>query len=257
MKLRVSPIAIIAWTILGFMVLPIFVVVPLSFSSVRFFSFPPPGWSLQWYANLLGSAEWRAAILMSLMIGVASTAISLVLGTLAAIGLVRHSFPGKPILYAIVLSPLMVPSIIIAIALYFWFVPLGLVGSPIAIIIAHVLLGTPYVVVTVAAGLKRVDRALERAALSLGASRLQAFLLITLPIIKPAFLSATGLAFLASIDELVIALFLGGTRTRTLQIQMWQGIRFESDPTVAALSSILALLTLVAFWATNANRRTR
>jgi len=170
-----------------------------------------------------------------------------VLGTLAALGLAQASFRGKSLVYAAILSPLMVPTIIIAIALYFSLAPLGLVGSPIAIALGHVALGTPYVTIVVAAALERFDPMLERAALSLGAHPLTAFRRVTLPSIRPALLAASFLAFLASFDELIIALFLSGPEMRTLPVQMWRGVRLESDPTIAAVSTLLIAASALVF----------
>ena len=247
MRLARVALGLVSWLVLGFLALPVLVVVPLSLSSVRYYIFPPPGWSTRWYTNFFASQEWHAAIAVSLGVGVMSTAAALVLGTLAALGLAQASFRGKSLVYAAILSPLMVPTIIIAIALYFSLAPLGLVGSPIAIALGHVALGTPYVAIVVAAALERFDPMLERAALSLGAHPLTAFRRVTLPIIRPALLAASFLAFLASFDELIIALFLSGPEMRTLPVQMWRGIRLESDPTIAAVSTLLIGASALVF----------
>jgi putative spermidine/putrescine transport system permease protein len=180
--------------------------------------------------------------------------IALVLGTLAAVGLARTSFRGKDVLYAAILSPLIVPTIIIAIGLYFWLVPWHIAGSPVAIVVGHVVLGTPYVIVVVGAALERFDPVWERAALGLGATPAQLMWHVILPIIRPALLSAALLAYLASFDELIIALFLSGPQTLTLPIQMWRGIRFESDPTIAAVSTLLIVVSAVVLWAARASR---
>lgn len=242
-----SALSILAWAILCLLALPVFVVVPLSFSSVRFFAFPPPGWSLDWYANLATSREWHEALLTSLGIGAGATVLSLALGAPAAVALVRYRFAGRGLLHAVLLSPLIIPTIILAIGLYYAAAPLGLVGRPWAIALVHVVLAMPYVLVTLTAALERLDPSLERAAQSLGASPVHAFWLVTVPLIRPSVLSAAFLAFLASFDDLVVGLFLSGSATRTIQIQMWQGIRFESDPTIAAMSSVLIAAALAGF----------
>jgi ABC-type spermidine/putrescine transport system permease subunit II len=235
-----------AWAVLGFLALPMLAVIPLSFSSVRFFIFPPPSWSARWYVNFFTSSEWIGAFTTSIGIGIASTFTAVVLGTMGALSLARTRFKGKSLLYIAVLSPLMNPTIIIAIALYVWFVPLHLVGTPLAIVLGHVVISIPYVVLVVGGALERFDPELERAALSLGAHPLLAFLFITLPIIRSAILSAAFLAFLASFDELLIALFVSGPSIVTLPIQMWRGIRFESDPTIAAVSTLFLLFSALA-----------
>jgi ABC-type spermidine/putrescine transport system permease subunit II len=166
-------------------------------------------------------------------------------GTLAATGLLRGRFPGKTLLMAVILSPMIVPTIVIAIAIYYLFARQRLVGTTMGLVLAHLVLAIPYVVVVVAGALRTVDEALERAALTLGAGRVQAFIRVTLPLIMPAMLTAAFFAFLASFDDLVIALFISGTRAATLPKRMWEGIRFEIDPTTAAVSALLIGLSLV------------
>jgi putative spermidine/putrescine transport system permease protein len=242
------------WAVLIFLALPIFIVIPLSLTNVRFFAFPPPGWSVQWYVKFFTSREWLGALTTSISLGIASMSIALVLGTLAALGLARTSFRGKSLVYACVLSPLMIPTIVIAISLYLWFAPFGLIGTPTAIVLGHVVLGIPYVTVVVTAALERFDPNLERAALSLGAHPLRAFWLVTLPIIRPALLSGAFLAFLASFDELIVALFVSGPHTVTLPIQMWRGIQFENDPTIAAVSTLFVLVSVLGMLVIQLNR---
>ncbi len=248
-------IATLSWTVLALLALPVFVVLPLSFSSVRYFAFPPPGWSGQWYANLLASRDWHEALVTSGGIGAAATLGAMLLGMPAAVALVRYRFPGREWLYAVLLSPLIMPTIIFAIGMYFTAAPLGMLGHPAVIALAHVVLGVPYVIVTMVAALERFDTSLERAAQSLGAGPILTFWLVTLPVIRPSVFAAVFLAFLASFDDLIIGLFLGGSTTRTIQIQMWQGIRFESDPTIAAMSSILIVAALAGFALVQAQAR--
>jgi ABC-type spermidine/putrescine transport system permease subunit II len=255
-RVRSLGLAAYGWAALGFLALPLLAIVPLSFSSVRFFIFPPPRWSTQWYVNFLTSPEWKGALATSLAIGVSSMLAATVLGTLGALGLARTKFRGKSLLYVAILSPLMNPTIIIAIALYIWFVPLRLIGSPVAIVLGHVTIGIPYVVLVVGAALERFDPSLERAALSLGAHPFLAVWFVVLPVIRPAILSAAFLSFLASFDELLIALFVSGPTVVTLPIQMWRGIRFESDPTIAAASTILLVISILAAVMVRAGRPT-
>lgn len=247
MRWRSAALSMLSWTILLLLALPVLVVIPLSLSSVRFFAFPPPGWSLQWYVNLVTSRDWHEALLTSLWIGLAATVLALAIGAPAAVALVRYRFFGRGLVHAVLLSPLIIPTIILAIGAYYTAAPLGLVGRPWAIALLHVVLAMPFVLVTLGAALERIDPSLERAAQSLGASPALAFWLVTVPLIRPSLLSAAFLAFLASFNDLIVGLFLSGSATRTIQIQMWQGIRLESDPTIAAMSSLLIVVALLGF----------
>jgi putative spermidine/putrescine transport system permease protein len=254
MRLAALGLHALSWLVLAFLALPVLIVVPLSLSSVRFFRFPPPGWSLQWYVNFFTSREWLGALSTSFAVGLASMTLAMTLGTLAALVLARTAFRGKGLLMAAILSPLMLPTVIIGIALYFWLAPLRLVGTPAAVVLGHTVLGIPFVTLIVSAALERFDPNLERAALSLGAPPLRAFWYVTFPIIRPALLSAAFLAFLASFDELIVALFLSGPYTITLPIQMWRGIRFESDPTIAAVSTLFLFVSMLALLITQLGR---
>ena len=180
----------IAGVTLIFLVLPIFIVFSLSFSASPYLEFPPAGFSLQWYARYFGSARWMSATTLSAEIALGTTAVALALGIPAAFGLVRRQFRGKGALVAFLMTPIIVPYIITAIAVYFLFARLGLIGSPLGLLIAHTLLAVPKVVVIVAAALKGFDRTLERASLSLGAGPWATFCRVTYPGIRPAVMVA-------------------------------------------------------------------
>jgi putative spermidine/putrescine transport system permease protein len=178
-----------------------------------------------------------------------------VLGTAASIGLVRGKFPGKQVMNALILSPLVVPGIIVAIGIYFFYVRIGLIGSPIAIIVAHTALAAPFVVLNVSATLYGFDERLEQAALNLGATRWQALRYITLPLIRPGIVAGALLAFITSFDELIVALFISGTGSITLPRKMWDSVRFGIEPTLAAVSMLTIIVSVAAFLAAEILRR--
>ena len=233
----------LAILILLFLLLPLIVVLPLSLSSGSYLSFPPPGFSLRWYRSFFDSRSWTDAALMSVQVALPVTLLSVLLGTPAAIGLTRGAFVGKRVVQALVLSPVIVPGIIVAIGAYFVYARFGLVGHPVALVLAHTCLAVPFVVINVGAGLQAVDPQLERAALSLGASPLGTFRQVTLPLIAPGILAGAVFAFITSFDELLVALFLSGSAAVTLPRRMFDEIRFDIDPTIAAVSTLLIVTT--------------
>ena len=230
---------VIAGVTLIFLVLPICIVIPLSFSASPYLEFPPAGFSLRWYARYFASARWMAATALSAEIALGTTVVALSIGIPAAFGLVRRHFRGKGSLVAFFMSPIIVPYIITAIALYFLFARLGLVGSPLGLLAAHTLLAVPKVVVIVAAALKGFDRTLERASMSLGAGPWVTFYRVTYPGIRPAVMAAALFSFLTSFDELILSMFITGPTAVTLPKLMWDAVRLEMDPTIAAASSLL------------------
>jgi putative spermidine/putrescine transport system permease protein len=248
-------LAAIVALVLFYLILPILIVIPLSFSSATYLSFPPPGFSLQWYEHFFGRSDWLDAARLSIWVGVCVMVLSTLLGTPAALGLVRGNFPGKRLLNAFILSPLIAPAIIVAIGVYFFYALIGLVGNPVALVIAHTALSVPFVVINVSATLHGFDERLEYAAMNLGATPWRTFWQVTLPIIRPGVLAGAVFAFISSFDELVVALFVSGTGAVTLPRKMWQSIRFEIDPTIAAVSSILIVFTTLLFLGAELLRR--
>lgn len=241
--------------IILYLIFPILVVIPLSFSSARYLSFPPPGFSLQWYHKFFSRSDWLNAAWLSIWIGVSVMCLATVLGTAASLGLVRGRFRGRQTINTFLVSPMVVPSIIVAIGVYFFYARIGLIGHPIALIMAHTALAVPFVVVNVSATLYGFDERLEFAAMNLGANRWRTFWQVTLPIIRPGVMAGALFAFITSFDELIVALFVSGTGAVTLPRKMWDSIRFEIDPTIAAVSTILIVFTGTLFVSAELLRR--
>jgi putative spermidine/putrescine transport system permease protein len=237
-------VQVVSWTVIAFLIMPITIFFPLSLSAAPYLEFPPRAYSLRWYENYFSRLDWIGPTIVSLEAALATTVIATVLGTLAAIALVRGRFRWKALTAGLLISPTIVPTLIIAIALYFQFSKLHLVGTLTGLVLAHVVIALPLVIVVVMGALQSVDEGPERAARSLGARPLTAFLRITLPLIRPGVMTAAFFAFLASFDDVVMALFLSGTSATTLPKRMWEGIRFEIDPTIAAVSVLMILISL-------------
>jgi ABC-type spermidine/putrescine transport system permease subunit II len=239
---------VLLWVFCGalilFLVAPIVIVMITSFNPSPYMDFPPRHLSLRWYANFFSSAEWIEPTLLSLRIALVVTVAATVLGTLAAIGIVRGRFRGRQVLEMFFISPMVVPVVVLALGLFFLFSSAHLLDRPVALYLGHTLIATPLVIVLVRAGLRVTDPSLELAARSLGASYWRTLRHVTLPSIRESIAAAAIFSFLASFDEVVIAIFVGGPSATTLPKRMWETIRFEIDPTLTAVSSVL---TLVAF----------
>jgi putative spermidine/putrescine transport system permease protein len=241
--------AVVAFILLV-MIAPIVVVVVLSFSSAAYLTFPPPAFGVRWYREYLGSRDWLAATSLSVEVAASVVVISSVLGTLAALGLARLPAVARMLATGLILSPLIMPVIIVAIGLYYAFARFGLVGTAAGLVLAHTCLAVPFVVTSVGASLARFDRRLEMAALGLGATPLATFRQVTLPLILPGLLVGALFAFITSFDELVVALFLSGANAVTLPRRMWEDLRYALDPTIAAVSTLtIAVTVLPLLWA--------
>jgi putative spermidine/putrescine transport system permease protein len=238
-----------------YLVFPILIVIPLSFSSGTYLAFPPPGFSLRWYQNFFSRSDWLDAAYLSIWIGTAVMILATALGAPAALALVRGRFRGRNLLVAFIISPLIAPVIIVAIGIYFFYARLGLIGNAFALVIAHTCLAVPFVVINVSATLQGFDERLEHAAMNLGATPWRTFWQVTFPIIRPGVLAGALFAFISSFDELVVALFVSGSTAVTLPRKMWESIRFEIDPTIAAVSTILVVLTGALFLTAELLRR--
>ncbi|SEG90119.1 putative spermidine/putrescine transport system permease protein [Thermomonospora echinospora] len=240
-------LAILAALIGVYLILPVLIVVPMSFSDSSFLSFPPGQMSLRWFHNILDDPIWIDSALASLKVALASSICAVVLGVLAALALVRGHIPFRNTITAILLAPLIVPYVIIGLAAYIAFLQLGLTQTTLGFVLVHTCLAVPYVVINVVAGLVSVDRRLEMAAMSLGAGPVTTFFKVTLPLILPSVLAGGLFAFFISWDEVVTAIFLSGPDLTTLPVQMWSGIRVQIDPTVAALSTLVLLVIFGSF----------
>ncbi|MDQ0562959.1 ABC-type spermidine/putrescine transport system permease subunit II [Rhizobium mesoamericanum] len=227
---------------LVFLTAPLIVVVILSFSSSPFVVFPPPGLSLQWWEKLANATDWHQSFFFSIQLGLAAAFVATFIGTMGAFWLVRTKFLFKRMLFLFSLSPLMVPVVIIATSLYVFEARLHILGTFAGLVIGHVLLSVPYVIVVMAAALRNFDESLEPAAAVHGARPLQVLRLVTLPILKPALLTAGLLAFLTSFDELLVGIFLLGRQTPTLPIKFWGDIKYQIDPLLSAASTLIVLL---------------
>lgn len=253
---------IICALIFLFLIFPILVIVPLSFNAEPYFtftekmlSFDPAGYSLRWYVDLLGSEEWLFSIRNSFIISISSTIVSTSLGTLAALGLSRRHMPFRAAITALLISPMIVPLIITAAALFSFYARVNLANTFFAIIMAHVVLGTPFVVITVTAAMSSFDEQLLRASASLGANQVTTFFKIILPLLLPGVIAGGLFAFITSLDEVVVVIFLAGPEQTPMTVRMFSGLREEISPTILALASILVAMSILLLTAMELLRR--
>jgi len=241
-------LAVFAVLVAIFLMAPILAIVPLGFSDGEFLVYPIRNFSMKWFEAFFASEKWSVAIRNSFAIGAVSALVATVLGTMAAVGLSRTDFFGKKLITGLVLSPLVVPIVIYAVGLYFFFAPLGLTQSYLGLVLAHAALGSPFVVVTVGASLANFDHNLMRAAASLGAPPLTAFRRVMLPLVLPGVVTGALFAFAASFDEVVTVLFLAAPEQRTIPREMFSGLRESLSPIIAAASTVM-ILTAIALLA--------
>ncbi|MEO6973175.1 MAG: ABC transporter permease [Rhodoferax sp.] len=242
-KLGWYGLRVLCGAVLLFLLAPIFVIIPLSFSNSSFLSYPIPGWSLRWYHELFASDDWARATRNSFIVAPLATLIATTLGTLAAVGLARVQFFGKGLLTSLLIAPMVVPIVVVGVSAYLFFARIGLSDSYTGIVLVHAALGAPFVVTTVMATLQNFNQNLVKASLSLGAGPLKTFFRVTLPVIAPGVVSGALFAFATSFDEVVVVLFLAGPAQTTLPRQMFTGIRENISPTIAAVATLLILFT--------------
>ncbi len=235
-----------------FLIGPLLVIIPLSFNAEPYFTFSeamlrldPAGYSLRWYEDFFTSSAWLNSIKNSFIIGIASTFLATVLGTIAALGLSSRHMPARGAIMALLISPMIVPLIISAAAMFFFFSKVNLAQTYLGVILAHTALGIPFVVITVTATLSSFDTTLIRAAHSLGANPTRTFFKVVLPLVTPGVVSGALFAFITSFDEVVVVLFISGPEQRTMPIQMWSGIREQISPTILAVATLLVLLSML------------
>ncbi len=251
--------------VLFFLVAPLVVVIPLSFTSSPFLNFTPEmlsldpdGFSLRWYRGLFGicgniedsistlcTDKWMTGAQKSLIIAVISTLLATAIGTVAALALSSEHMPARRLIMAMMISPLIVPLIITASGMAFFFATINLTATLSGIVLAHTILGLPFVVITVTSTLVGFDKSLMRAGANLGGTPAYNFFKIQMPLIAPGMISGALFAFITSFDEIVIILFIGGPQQHTLPLQMWSGIRQEISPTILSAATILVLFSVV------------
>ncbi len=228
-----------------FLLLPVLFIVALSFGSSRWLIFPPPGWTLKWYGELFADPRWLEAALTSAKIGLIVMVLSVALGLLASLALVRGRFRGRAVLRAFFLTPMILPVIIVAVALYAAFLRLGLNGTLAGFVIAHLVVALPFAIITISGALETFDPAIEDAAVLCGASPWEARLRVTLPAIRHGLFSAAIFSFLISWDEVVLAIFMASPGLQTLPVKVWTTLRQDLTPVIAAASTLLVLLTVL------------
>ncbi|MDH3218626.1 MAG: ABC transporter permease [Gammaproteobacteria bacterium] len=243
---------VICGCIFFFLIAPIIVVIPLSFNAVPFFtfteemlSFDPAGYSIKWYQDFFTNRNWQGAVSNSFVIAIFATLISTTLGTIAALGLSRSEMPAKTLIMGVLISPMIVPVIIAAAGMFFFYSDIGLASTHFGVILAHAALGTPFVVITVTATLVGFDQSLIRAAATLGASPTVTFFKVIVPLITPGVISGALFAFVTSFDEVVVVQFVGSYQQRTIPWAMFSGLREQISPTILAVATLLVALSII------------
>ena len=243
---------VICGAIFFFLVAPIVVIIPLSFNATMFFTFTPEmlrldpaGYSLRHYRDFLESPEWQRALRNSIQIAPVATLLAVTFGTLAAIGLSQRHVPFKRAIMAVMISPMIVPLIISATGMFFFYSKIGLQGTYWGIVLAHAVLGVPFVIITVTATLVGFDNSLTRASASLGAGPVRTFFKVQMPLILPGVISGGLFAFITSFDEVVIVMFVGSAQQQTLPWRMFTGLREQISPTILAVATILVVLSIL------------
>ena len=235
-------LAACAILVLAFLALPILIVVPMSFSSASSLEFPPPGFSLRWYAAFFGDPRWLAAAQNSLLVAVAASSAAVLLGGVAAYGLVRGRFRGRALLDGNFMAPLILPQVITAVALYIYFARIGLLGTIFGLIVGHTVLTVPYVILVMSVAIRSFDRRIEQVALSLGAAYPTMLRRVLLPNLAPSAAAAWIFAFIISFDEVIVTLFIAG-RFETIPKRMFNELILQVNPTITAIATLLIALS--------------
>ncbi len=253
---------IICGLIFFFLIFPILVIIPLSFNAEDFFTFTkemlafdPAGYSLKHYRDFFTNPDWQQALWNSVTIAPVATILATGFGTLAAIGLSQSHVPFRSAIMALLISPMIVPLIISAAGMYFFYSRIGLQGTYWGVVLAHAALGTPFVIITVTATLVGFDRSLVRASANLGADPIRTFFKVQMPLIVPGVISGALFAFITSFDEVVVVLFIGSAGQKTLPWQMFTGLREQISPTILAVATILVTISIILLTAVELLRR--
>ena len=242
--------------VLLYLVLPILIVVPMSFSSARFLTFPPPSLSLRWYREYIGNPAWMQATLVTLTVAVCTVLIATPLGVSAAYAISQSKLRIMRIIHAALLLPLMVPVIITAVGIFFVYAKVGLIATMSGLVLANVMLGLPYVIISVVAGLQSFDMTQEMVARSLGMNRLRSFFAVTLPQIKASVIAGAIFAFISAMDETIVAIFISGGQYQPLTKRMFTALRDEIDPTIAAISTLMTATSFMLVLIASTRKRT-
>jgi putative spermidine/putrescine transport system permease protein len=229
-----------------FLILPTLFVVPMSFNGSSSLGLPTGSWTTRWYTTVFTSSHWIEAAWTSLRVAAVTVVLATSLGTLIAVALARGSFRGRSVIQALVLSPMIIPVVVVAIGTYMNFVKWGLTGSVLGLALAHTVLALPFVVVAVSATARQLDQTYEAAAASLGAPPRTVFLRITLPLLAPGVLAGALFAFVTSWDEVVVALFLSSPDVRTMPVLMWTQVRTQVSPELAAVGTLLVAISMLS-----------
>ena len=253
--LQFYTLAVITGAVMVYLLVPLFFLIMLSFNSSRWLAFPPPGWTLRWFEELFTNSGWIDSIVNSIKIGLAVMVLSLLLGVPTSFALVRGKFPGKTLLNAFFTSPMIVPVIIIAVALYGLALTFGLAGTAIAFIVAHLIVALPFAIICISSSLMSFDESIEKAAIVCGASKFGAIWRITIPSIRPGIVAGGLFAFLISWDEVVLAIFMATPSLQTLPVKIWVTLRADLSPVIAAASSLLIVATMAVVLLVLAFRR--
>ena len=242
--------------VLLYLVLPILIVVPMSFSSARFLTFPPPSLSLRWYREYIGNPAWMQATLVTLTVAVCTVLIATPLGVSAAYAISQSKLRIMRIIHAALLLPLMVPVIITAVGIFFVYAKVGLIATMSGLVLANVMLALPYVIISVVAGLQSFDMTQEMVARSLGMNRLRSFFAVTLPQIKASVIAGAIFAFISAMDETIVAIFISGGQYQPLTKRMFTALRDEIDPTIAAISTLMTATSFMLVLIASTRKRT-
>ena len=239
------PLWVVSGSAIFFLIAPVLLLIPMSLGSAEIIEFPPSQIGLDQYRKFFSHPAWQSAVLNSLQISAMTAVVSSFLGVLASLGLVWGKFKGKGLINAFIISPMIVPIIVMALAFYISLAKLGLIGTKLGLVLAYTPLTLPFSVLPISATLRGFDRSLENAARILGASRFQTFIKVTFPIIRPGIFTGAIFAFMIAFDEVVIALFICGTTAVTLPKKMWDVIRYEVEPMLPAISTLLFMLAII------------
>ena len=228
-----------------FLLLPVLFIVALSFGSSQWLLFPPPGWTLHWYSMLFSDPGWLDSLITSVELGLVVMVLSVVLGLLASLALTRGTFRGGALLKAFFLTPMVLPVVVLAVALYGFFLRIGLAGTLLGFVIGHLIIALPFSIIAISNSLESFDTALEDAALICGASPFEVKWRVTLPAIRLGVFAAAIFSFLASWDEVVVSIFMASPTLQTLPVRIWSTLRQDLTPVIAAASSLLVGLTVI------------